>query len=408
MMSSHSRMVAWTALIRTYLPALSKPQATVLALWSVGMVLARSCALTAVTAFLALWLRRQEQTVRPQRREWCDEAEAKGGDQRQAREPAVCFVPLLQGIRSQWQGTHLALALEATTLGPRFTVLAISVVDRGCAIPVAWTLLPATTPHAGRREWLRMLRTLPPAIPPGWTVIVLADRGLDAGWWFRRIVRLGWHPCWRINAGGTVRPAGSGRVDPLSTCAPHVGSRWRGTGTACKRAPCQLPCTVLACGEAGDTAPWLLLTDVPPAPSEACWSGLRAWLEHGFKVTTRAGWQWQRTRMTEPQRAARLWLAVAVATLWRLRVGGMADASIPDRTLLDVSTALGMHRRQRRATRLRWVSAFRRGWTLMLVALLNHEPLPLGMFLPEPWPMVTLIAATSIVHDSGVLYDVAA
>jgi hypothetical protein len=112
--------------------------------------------------------------------------------------------------------------------------------------------------------------------------------------------------------------------------------------------------------------------------------------------------------MTEPQRAARLWLAVVVATLWLLSVGGMADAALPDSTLLDVSAALGAQCRQRHATRLRLVRAFRRGWTLILVALLNHEPLPLGAFLPEPWPIMALMDATSMVHDSRVLYDVAA
>ena len=63
-------------------PHLSKPQATVLALWSLGMVLARSCALTAVATFLAVWLRRQEPTVRQQRREFCRRRRG------QARRPA--------------------------------------------------------------------------------------------------------------------------------------------------------------------------------------------------------------------------------------------------------------------------------------------------------------------------------
>ena len=142
-MSCHSPVTEWTTLIRLHLPHVSKPQATVLALWSLGMVLARSCALTAVAAFLAVWLRRQEQTVRQQLREFCDEAEAKRGDQRQALCVERCFVPLLAWVLSWWQGTQLALALDATTLGTRFTVLAISVVYRGCAIPVAWTILPA-------------------------------------------------------------------------------------------------------------------------------------------------------------------------------------------------------------------------------------------------------------------------
>ena len=44
----------------------------------------------------------------------------------------------------------------------------------------------------------------------------------------------------------------------------------------------------------------------------------------GFKLTKHAGWPWQRTRMTHPARAARLWLASAVATLWLVRVGAVA------------------------------------------------------------------------------------
>jgi len=48
------------------MPHLSKPQAAVLAAWSVGMVLARSCALTAVSLFLARGLDRKANTVRQQ------------------------------------------------------------------------------------------------------------------------------------------------------------------------------------------------------------------------------------------------------------------------------------------------------------------------------------------------------
>ena len=158
-MSSHSRIMEWTAMMRTHLPALSTPQATVLAWWSLGMVLARSSALTAVAAFLAMWWRRQEQTVRQPWRAWGDEAAAKRGDPRQAVDPQAGFVPLWPWIVGQWQGTPLALALDATTLGTRFTVLAISVVSRGCAMPVAWTMLPANQPHAWRRDGHRAGRS---------------------------------------------------------------------------------------------------------------------------------------------------------------------------------------------------------------------------------------------------------
>jgi hypothetical protein len=350
------------------------------------MVLARSCALTAVANFLALWQERQANTVRQQLREFCYEAKAKRGAKRQVLEVESCFAPLLGWVLSWWEGEQLALAIDATALGARFVVLTVSVVYRGCAIPVAWTVLPGNTKHAWRGEWLRMLRQLRPAIPATMTVIVLADRGLYARWLYRRIVRLGWHPFLRINVGGTFRPQASNRFQPLRSLVPQVGTRWQGRGTAFVSRPCRLECTLLACWEAGYKEAWFILTDLPPEASDACWYGLRAWIEQGFKITKRGGWQWQRTRMTDPERAARLWLAVAVATLWLLSVGGEADQSVPASTFLDLTAALGCARRQRRATRLRLVSVFRQGWNAILVALLNGQQLPTGRFVPEPWP----------------------
>jgi hypothetical protein len=127
-MSCHPRVTEWTTIIHTRLPSLTKPQATVLALWSLGMVMARSCALTAVSAFLATWLHRKEETVRQQLREFCYEATAKRGTARQELVVETCFVPLVAWVVDQWEGTQLALALDATTLGTRFTVLVLSVV----------------------------------------------------------------------------------------------------------------------------------------------------------------------------------------------------------------------------------------------------------------------------------------
>jgi hypothetical protein len=90
--------------------------------------------------------------------------------------------------------------------------------------------------------------------------------------------------------------------------------------------------------------------------------------------------------MTDPQRAARLWLAVAVATLWLLSVGGMAEETIPESTLLPIATDECPASRPRRATQLRLVSVFRRGWITILIALINQRRLPQGRFKPEPWP----------------------
>jgi hypothetical protein len=393
-MADQAALYQWTAIVGTHLPGLSTAQVRGLAQWSLGLVLARSCALTAVSFFWAMASAQQEPTVRQRLREWCygaaDKAGARRGIKRREVAVADCFVPLLRWVLAWWDGEQVALALDATTLGERFVVLAVSAVYRGCAIPVAWVILPARAKHAWKHEWLQLLRRLRPAIPVTMTVIVLADRGLYARWLFVRIRRLGWHPFLRVHAGGTFRPDGWRHFQRLGSFAPTPDSRWRGSGTAFQGSSSRLRCTLLAWRKAGCTDVWLILTDLPPAAADAGWYGLRAWIEQGFKVTKRAGWQWQRTRMTDPERAARLWLAVAVAPLWLLSVGGAAEAAAsaggPAGTWLDVTRALAQ-RRQRQATRLRVVSIFRRGLTLIWVALLHRQPLPIGRFVPEPWPV---------------------
>ena len=387
-MACHPRATEWTTIIHTHLPPLTKPQAPVWALGSLGMVLARCCALTAVSAFLAMGLHRQEDAVRQQVREFGYEATAKRGPARQALVIETCWVPLWAWVVAPWAGPPVALALAATPWGSRLPVVALRGVSRGWALPVAWSVLAATAPQAWRRAWWRRLRHVRRALPRAWTGLGLADRGLDARWVCRRLPRLGGHPFLRIHTGGTVRPTGHGRGGPLKTVGPEPGPTWQGTGSAFKGRNRQLHWTLRAGGEPGEQEPWVLLTALPPAASTACWYGLRAWMEQGFTLTKRAGWPWQRTRMPQPARAARLGRAVAGAPWGGVSVGGAAEETSPASTVLDVTALVPQPARPRRATRLRLVSVLRRGWPLRLVAWRDQAPLPLGRFVPAPWPAV--------------------
>ncbi|MGH9766186.1 MAG: transposase [Blastocatellia bacterium] len=375
-------LATWTKIVAEHLPVLSQPQARVLAMWSLGMVLAQACGLTTVALYLAAGLGKKENTVRQQLREFYFEVEAKAGEQRQEIEIEICFEWLLKWVLEGWESQQLALALDATNLGQRFTVLCVSVLYRGCAIPVAWVVLRQTKKGAWRPHWLRLLRRLHRVVPPKMKVIVMADRGLYARWLFKRIRRLKWHPMLRVNVGGQFCPEGQNRFVPFKELVPKTGERWSGRGTAFKTPQARLRCTLLACWEEGYDDPWLLLTDSPPENADVAWYGLRSWIEQGFKLTKRGGWQWQKTRIEDPQRAARMWLAVAVATLWLVSIGGQADASIVESTMPDLIAV--KHRRS--GTRWRATGIFRRGAVLILIALLDRVVLPIGRFIPEAWP----------------------
>jgi hypothetical protein len=376
----------WTDEVTTAFPHLSKPQAAALALWAFGIVLARSCALSAVALVLAPLLRQKDNTVRQRLREFYQEASAKAGRRRRHLDVTLCFAPLLGWVLRGWAGRQLPLALDATSLGARFVVLAISVVYRGTALPVAWKVLPANVPGAWEAHWRALLRQFQGAVPPGYTVVALTDRGLWAKWLFEDLRALGWHPLMRVKDAGSFRPRGWVHFRRLGRFAPQVGTRWSGRGTAFATKACQLECTLVAYWGAGHAEAWLLLTDLAPAAGAAAWYGLRAWIEQGFKDLKRGGWQWQATRMQDPARAERLWLALAVATVWLVRVGGAAEDADPCGALPELRLFRGAEADRPRVRRWRLASVFRRGWVGIVTALLAQRRAPLGRWLPEPWP----------------------
>jgi len=380
----------WTQEVTTAFPNLSAPQATVLALYSFGAALARSCGLTAVALVLATLLKGKLNSLCQRLREFYQPARAKRGAKRgikrQELDVTTCFAPLLRWVLRDWSGCQLPLALDATTLGSRFVVLCVSVVYRGSAIPVAWKVLPAKAKEAWQPHWLALLGQFQGAVPEGDTAVVFTDRGLWARWLFEAIVALGWHPMMRVNLGGSFRPAGWYHFRPLKSFAAQAGASWQGRGTAFATKACQLECTLLAYWGAGHAEPWLVLTDLPPARGDAGWYALRAWVEQGFKDLKRGGLQWQHTRMTDPARAERLWLVLAVTTLWLLRVGGEAEQDDAQATLPPLRLYTGGEPERPRARRWRLVSVFRRGWVVILAALIAHRRLPLGRLVPEPLP----------------------
>jgi hypothetical protein len=276
--------------------------------------------------------------------------------------------------------------LDATTLGTRFTVLAISVVYRGCAIPVAWKVVRAQTKGACAPHWKTLLAHLEANIPADWTVVVLADRGLYARWLYEAIVYLGWHPFLRVNAGGTFRPATGGGLRPLGSAVRAVGERWCGEVVCFQKPRRRLACTLVACWEAGHQERWLVLTDLQPEQAQVAWYGLRAWIEAGFKDIKRGGWHWHQTKMIDLERASRLWLAMAFATLWVVSIGGEADATRPASSLDALPPTHVARRRARQPTRARQISCFRRGLLLLLARLVQGQAVPFGQVLPEPWP----------------------
>lgn len=377
----------WAGLVHEHFPCLSRPQAFVLALWSYAAQVLQCCGQSQVAFFLAQVLAQPEPRLRQRLREWTWDREAKAGQQRQEVTVAPCFGYLLAWVVSAWAPgeQRLALALDATSLGERFVVLAVSVLYRGGAIPIAWQVLPAQTAGAWQPVWLRLLRDVHGWVPADWLVLVLADRGLFAPWLFRAIQQQGWHPFVRINADGLCRPVDQSAFRPLASLRCPPGHVWRGRVVCFKGA--QLPASLLVYADDHYADPWLILTDLDPAAAEVSWYALRAWIEASFKDTKRGGWQWQRTRMTDPERASRLWLVLALALLYTINVGSQAENSQPASMLTELPPQISAKRTPPPRPQARRLSLVTQGHLTILADLIRHRYLPaLTAYAPNPWP----------------------
>lgn len=322
-MSRPLQLTQWRQELTTRFPELPPRYVLVLALYSIGMILAKTSGLSTVALYLAKALGWSYHALRKRLSEFSKEAAAKSGVKhgikRRDIDVTTCFAPLLRWVLSLWSGRHLALAIDVTNLADRFHVLCVSVVIAGVALPVAWKVLLGGVKEPWNPHWQALLGYLKQAVPDDWTVIVLSDRGLESPWLFAVIKAQGWHPLMRVKKGGKFRPKGWGRFYGLGELVRHVGASFYAEGRAYTGE--EMACTLLACFHAGYDEPWLLLTDLPPEAGNAIWYAFRAWIEQGFKVIKGGGWDWEKTRMEDPGRVERLWLVMAVATLWVVAIG---------------------------------------------------------------------------------------
>lgn len=356
----------WRDRVNGLFPELPAAHRRLLADYSFGMALARCCGLTTVVAYLAGFLSLGLWALRQRLRELYQPAAAKSGSARSLFDHTLCFGPLVRWAAGDNPEKRLVLALDPSNLTDRFRVLCAAVVCKGCGLPVAWAVQSADEKGSWNDIWLDLLGQLKAALGDGWTVLVLTDRGLESQALFRAIAALGWHPLMRVKKAAKFRPAGWHKGMPLGFFADAIGRRWAGAGTAYPTGE-RLECTLLGCWEAGHEEAWFVLTDLPPAAANPAWYAWRMWIEQGFRAIKRGRWGWHKTQMEDPARVARLWAAIAVATLYAVEVGGEGQpADLP-----EVPQKL---------------SALSQGLLRLALALLDRTPLPAGRIEHHPWP----------------------
>lgn len=373
--------------VEQHMPHLRHSQIQGLILWVYGTILARSSCQNAVVT--ALSVIGNYNSLRQYLREWLYDGQDRSKPCRVQLDVRSCFVPLLRWVLSLWQSDRMVLAIDPTMKADQINSIVISVVYRSCAIPVAWHILPANRPGEWIAPVVDLLKLLSSAVPRDKTVLVMCDRGLRSPRLWKQICSAGWHPYVRQSINTVFCPDGGTRL-PARHLVPGPGYAYVGHGTAFRRPSKRRRGTMIVVWDVDQQEPWVVMTDLSPAEAGVCWYALRFWIELGFRVIKSVGWQWQKTRRTDPERVSRHWLVLSVATLLALAYGTRVEDAFdlgkaPGRLRAPPKFVSPTHRNAASRPR-RIVSVLRQGITWLSRLLLKGRLWRRVWLLPEAWP----------------------
>jgi hypothetical protein len=111
------------------------------------------------------------------------------------------YGPLIQQAIAEWGDQRVYLALDTSMLWNTYCLVRISLVYRGRAIPMVWTVLEHPSSSVAYDVYKELLDKLVEWLPFGCTVVFTADRGFADTHLMNHLTGLGWH--WRIRIKGS-------------------------------------------------------------------------------------------------------------------------------------------------------------------------------------------------------------
>ncbi|GAB4430861.1 MAG: hypothetical protein Kow00106_25320 [Anaerolineae bacterium] len=305
---SQAQLYQWAAQIRSHMRHLTKPQALVLAAFSLGIALSRRCTLSLVAETLGAL--GKADTVERRLQRWIANARID--------------VPVSLGFWARWVLGSLIegpvfLLVDETKLGPWLGVMVVGVAYRRRCIPLAWRCYrPDAYPPEGQVQLIAaLLHRVQPALPAGCQPVVEADRGIGTSpALVRMVMTLGWYYLFRVQ--GTTRMRTADGPEMALRDKVRRGKHWSGVGQVFKDAG-WLETHIHLIWKRRYDQPWCLITNAPHLTGRAY--AYRAWQEQSFRDLKRGGWHWNRSQVRLPDHADRLVLILAVAYAWVLTLG---------------------------------------------------------------------------------------
>jgi len=281
--------------------------------------------------------------------------------------PQAIYAPLIRAALSTWEQVRATIVLDTSVLWNKFVLIRVSLLYRGRAIPLVWKVRRHTSANIAFADYASLLRQTAQLLPPSWEVIFLADRGFLSEELFLLLAELGWH--YRIRGKGSLLVYRRGKPGcPIRRlCPPRGQARFFHNVyiTQQRIGPVHI---ALAWPATGQNDPWYIISDEPTDLGTFAEYGLRFDVEESFLDDKSGAFQVQESEIDSAAALSRLFLVLAVGTLYLVSTGVEVVA-----------------RGQRRLVDTHWdrgLSYLKIGWRWLHRQLFLGLPLPRSLELP--------------------------
>lgn len=290
-------------------------------------------------------------------------------------EPGWIYANLIRTALRTWAGEQAVLALDTSQLWEKFTLVRLSLVYRGRALPIIWTVIASSSATVAFEVYQILLLMAVDLLPENCRVLFLADRGFADHRLFRLLQDLNWHFRIRVKTSTSVYRTGKPKttVGRMMPAKGHVLFVHKALMTEKQCGPWYLALAHVQTRNGYEQ--WAILSDEPTDLHTFDEYGLRFCIEENFLDDKSGGFQLEESEIRDAEAISRLCLILATATLYLVSTG-TAIVTLGYRRLVDTHWKRGL-------------SYFQIGWRWIDYALNNARNLLRFLWLdpgPDPDP----------------------
>lgn len=280
------------------------------------------------------------------------------------------YGPLIQQALADWGDQRLRLALDTSMLWGRYCIVRISVIYRGRAVPLVWTVREHGSSSVAYQVYAYLLDEAAKLVPASCEVLFLADRGFADTQLMHHLKQLGWH--WRIRIKGNFQVYYQGAFHKLKEVKLAQGQArfWHQVWITQQYFG---PVHLALARPNGLRECWYVISDEPTDMETFTEYGVRFDIEENFLDDKSNGFQLESSLIRSAEALSRLCLVLAVATLYLVAQGTEVVAR-GKRRWVDPHWFRGNS-----YLRIGWQwikTALYRGWELITYVRLSGEPDP--------------------------------